>query len=296
MSQLLDDRAPPGHSAISNRHVTMNAFEYLSEAFVRRFWDVELKYPLKVGFLTAFSVDGFISVINPYLRLEKLKQHLRNVVGRSGLNGVFIVEGTPFRDAIFEVPGRHASIHFHGPVWSYDEQCDFREIEQSARSVFTDWLGIPGFRLTTRRDFCSKELRRGRSVDDWAPQTTPDDLCFLIAYSLKHVAEMKQVKVDRDNPFKYVLENDKGVSQKLALQMARIRSYISPYDAVFSVGQGKHIRAPYAKSMREWETSLAFRNSLEPGFDLDVFWRAVDRLNPRAGLGKSHIFANYKDG
>ena len=139
----------------------------------------------------------------------------------------------------------------------------------------------------------SKKVRRRHKIVDFTSETTPDDLCFLVAYSLKNAAEMKQIKVSPDNPAKFGLENDKKVSGRLAVQMARIKSYVTPYDVLFAVGQGKHIRRAFKTRMLEWERTNQNRKPTLSPFDLDAFWRSVSKRNPKARLGESNIRASY---
>ena len=226
----------------------------------------------------------------PFVSISNIRQKVRNLLYEAGLNGLCCVEAHPFRGKLFDEELRRCWFHVHAIIWTRDPIFDHRILQQDAQQRFPNELGANGLVITTRADYVRLQKRRGFSVPDPDADMTAADIAYLVSYMLKCPNMMKRLTVDPEDPDKRNLATTgDGYSGILALQMARIRSMMAPFDAVFAVREGSVPRAEFSKRLRSFEReNRTWRPSIKP-FDVDALWHRVATRNPSYALGRIEL-------
>jgi hypothetical protein len=269
------------------RRLTTRAF---AQAMVEYFRAIAGDDGLRFFFLTAAWDDGFVPMLNPTCDLAKLKQKIRDLLYHARLSGVCALEANPMRQRYFGEACRRVFFHIHGIVWTRDPLFDHHDLQERTRSRFPNMLGAPGLELTTRADYVRLQRRRGFDVPEPTADMTAEDIAYLVAYMLKAPNGVKRIIQDPDDPTKERLKTSVAdCNGKLALQMTQIWSYLTAFDTIFAVGEGKVPRAAASQQLRDWDQNNRLLNTRALDVDLDLFWRDVQRANPQAGLSNCSL-------
>jgi hypothetical protein len=292
---VVSHQLPSKTLTMLNRHVHWRAWYHLTNAMMDwytyvTFEDVDLNVDRRFFFLTACWDDGLTSVAKPCVDLLKIKQKVRQLLNDYKLNGLCVLEAHPFRNKILDQDFRSVWFHIHAIGWIDDPRFDHKEMERAAQRRFPNSLNAPGLVITTRADYVGLQQRRGFDVSDPHADMTVEDIGYLVSYMLKRPDSMKRLIVDPEDETKNKLKTTRdGYSGKLALQMGRILSLVTPFDMIFGIREGRIPRGIFAQRMRDWEHANRSSPQSVKDFDLSALWARVQKRNPLAGIGKCQL-------
>lgn len=292
---VVSGKLPSHRLSMLNRNVHRMTYRTLSKSVTDFYqnvnqYNIDLSMDRRFYFLTACWDDGLTSAVEPVCNIYKMKQKVSQVLYKHRLSGICAVEASPYRKAILGFRDRPVWFHIHGIVWSDHPRFNHLDMMAAERHRFPNALNIPGLVLTTRADYVRRQQIKGFEVPHSLEDMTVGDLDFLIAYMLERPTTMKRPEQSIENPDRHKFAGKEDLcSGRLALQMARIWSMLTPYDTVFGINEGKIPRATFAQAMRDWDQANRRKTGgIEP-VDIELLWTRVAKRNPQAGLGKCQL-------
>jgi hypothetical protein len=293
LDQVLNTKYPSGHLPMSNKAVRLMTWDYLSASLISHFNEHHKPVAkISFGFLTLCWDEGITAITSPDLDIVKMKHKARRAIRDLGAHGIAAIDIHPLRHA---KGGRQILAHVHSIIWWEKGKSNPKRAAKSLQRRFPNSFGAKGIKITTRKQAVAKRIAKGAMVHAPSANMTDDDLAFLAAYMLKAPNMVKRLVCDPGCPEKSTMKTTAdGYSDVVALHMARIWSYVTPYDAIFAIGDGKHPRAQFAFYLRRWAKNNFQRQQFVEAAELDDMWNYVGKRNSKLQLGAANITA--KDG
>jgi hypothetical protein len=204
----------------------------------------------------------------PVLRVDALKRKVDKAIRALGLSAITHIETQPLLNYPAGGEGRTLMLHAHALCWGAVSRRGFRKA-MKALNRSRSW----------QNEFGAKPVL-ARKLKDF------DEVGRIACYvaKLPHDGKIRVPVGNGKWRFRPVLQ---GYPDRLALRIAEGLSHYSIFDAVFSVGDGKHIRAAWKRKMVDWHRDRLDRAGKVHGFDVADFWR---RRRSVAGSGYDQTF------
>lgn len=210
---------------------------------------------------------GLTPVDSPVLKLQALRRKIYQAIRALGLSGIVVIEIQPLINASPFGKGKTLMMHGHAFAWGTPSRRKFQESLHKINHS-RSWKNHFGAKPVL-------SLKRSNGVEDAMKLTSyitklPFDATF-------------QVPAGRDGEFRF-RSTTAGYSNALALRVAEGLSHYSIFDAVFSVGEGKHIRKQWKRELVAWHNKRAARGEALPPFCVASFWKKVRKQNGNRGF------------
>lgn len=206
---------------------------------------------------------GITSDRVPILKVSALKRKVDKAIRSLGLSAITHIEKQPLLNYPAGGEGRTLMLHAHALGWGVVSRRGFREAKQTlneSRSWQNEFDAAP---VLERELHDFDEVRR--------------IACYVA--KLPHDGKILVPTGNGKRRFRPTLQ---GYPDRLALRIAEGLSHYSIFDAVFSVGEGKHIRAEWKRRLVEWQRQRLVHCGGGQDFDVEAFWRRR-RSNGRTG-------------
>ncbi|WP_421852642.1 hypothetical protein [Novosphingobium sp.] len=205
-------------------------------------------------FHITFADDlGLTSDRTPILRVGALKRKVYKAIRALGLSAIVEVENQPLLNYPAGGEGRTLMLHAHAIAWGKVSRRKFQDAKKELNGSRSWKNAFDAQPVMERELFDFDEVRRMA--------------CYVA--KLPHDGKIRVPKGDGYR-FQTVLQ---GYPDRLALRIAEGLSHYSIFDAVFSVGDGKHLRSIWKRRLVEWHRDRLNRASKVHDFDVDAFWR-----------------------
>lgn len=214
----------------------------------------------KTFHITFVDDIGLMSDRQPHMRLNALKRKVDKAIRALKLSAIVFVEIQPLLNFPAEGKGRTLMLHAHAICWGKVSRRGHRKrLRKLNRS--RSWSNC----------FNAKPVKSRRLKDF-------DEVLKIGCYvaKLPHDGKIRVPIGGGKFRFRPTL---KGYPDLLALRIVEGLSHYSLYDAVFSVGEGKHLRLAWKRKVVEWHRARLHRPGNGQAFNVPNFW---DRFH-RAG-------------
>lgn len=206
---------------------------------------------------------GITSDRTPVLKVQALKRKVDKAIRLLGLSAITHIEKQPLLNYPAGGEGRTLMLHAHALGWGVVSRRGFREAKRTlnkSRSWHNEFDATP---VLERELHDFDEVRR--------------IACYVA--KLPHDGKILVPKGNGKRRFSPTLQ---GYPDRLALRIAEGLSHYSIFDAVFSVGEGKHIRAEWKRQLMEWQRQRLAYCGGGLDFDVEAFWCRC-RANGKTG-------------
>lgn len=210
--------------------------------------------------LTFVDDVGLMSDRQPHMRLNALKRKVDKAIRTLGLSAIVFMEIQPLLNWPAGGEGRTLMLHAHAICWGKVSRRGHRErLKKLNRS--RSWSNC----------FNAKPVN-SRQLKDFGEVLKIG--CYVA--KLPHDGKIRVPIGGGEFRFRPTL---KGYPDLLALRIVEGLSHYSLYDAVFSVGEGQHLRRAWKRKVVEWHRARLDRPGNGQAFIVPNFW---DRFH-RAG-------------
>jgi hypothetical protein len=244
---------------LSNTYMRNHSRRLLLDT-VREYFDANITPDTNLYFFTFACDVGFVSDRTPVVRLAALKSLIERALRKIGLSAIVQIE----IQAIINYPqkgmGRTLMVHAHAIGWGdYSEEEIEAAVDELNRSQgWQNHLGAEPIKF--------RQLEGG----------TPEAL--ILTYYLDKAPASGKNRIElrkRPGEFRF-RDTQAGYRPELCLRIVEGLSQISITDAVFAVGEGKHVRRAWKARFLEWSDRQGHRGSRRQTPERNAsFWKHV---------------------